>query len=74
MLTLHVLGWIGLKQDQTSNRFNSILKWLRTENGLVITDSLTHSLSYPKSRDAIASKNVSFMGSGQRGKQDTQTL
>ena len=32
-----------LKQDQTSNRYDSILHWLRTENGLVITDSLTHS-------------------------------
>ena len=33
------------KQDQTSNRYDSILQWLWTENG-----SLTDSLSYPKSR------------------------
>ena len=31
------------KQDQTSNRHISILQWLWMENGLVITDSLTHS-------------------------------
>ena len=36
-----------------SNRFDSILLWLQMENGLMI---LSDSLSYPKSRDAIASK------------------
>ena len=25
-----------LKQDQKSNRYDSILKWLQTENGLMI--------------------------------------
>ena len=37
-----------------SDRYDSILQCLWTENGLDITDSL----SYPKSRDAIASKNI----------------
>ena len=41
------------QQEQASDRYDSILQWLRTENGLVITVSLTH--SYPISRDAIAS-------------------
>ena len=36
------------KQDQTSNRYDSILQWLRTENGLMITYRLTD-------RDAIYS-------------------
>ena len=31
------------KQDQTSNRYDIILQWLRKEIGLVITDLLTHS-------------------------------
>ena len=45
------------KRDQTSNRYDSILLWLRMENGLMITHSLPYRLPYPKSRDAIASKN-----------------
>ena len=44
------------EQDQTSNRYDSILQWLWMVYGLRVT----HRLSYPKSRDAIASKNVSF--------------
>ena len=31
------------KQDQTSNRYDSILQWLQMKNGLVIADLLTHS-------------------------------
>ena len=45
---------VTLKQDQTSNRYDSILLWLQTENGLM---TISHLLSYPQSRDAIASKN-----------------
>ena len=49
------------EQDQKSNRYDSILLWLRTENGLLTSDLLTHLLSYPQSRDAIASKNLYWM-------------
>ena len=41
------------KQDQKPNRYDSILQWLWTENWL----SVSQILSYPNSRDAIASKN-----------------
>ena len=41
------------EQDQTSNRYDSILQWLRMVYGLRVT----YSHSYPISRDAIASKN-----------------
>ena len=40
------------KQPQKSNRYNSILQWLLTEQCII----QTHFLSYPKPRDAIASK------------------
>ena len=49
----HTLREIS-KQDQMSNRNDSIFQWLQMENGLII---LSHWLSYPQSRDAIASKN-----------------
>ena len=42
------------EQDQTSNRYDSILQWLRMVYGLRVT----YRLSYPISRDAIASKNI----------------
>ena len=45
------------KQDQTSNRYDSILQWLQMENWLSVSFLLTQLLSYPNSRDAIASKN-----------------
>ena len=40
-----------------STRCDNILQWLRMENW--INHLLTHLLSYPKSRDAIVSKNLS---------------
>ena len=44
------------KQDQMPNRCNIILQWLQMENWLNHSYGLTDSLSYPQSRDAIASK------------------
>ena len=46
-------GSIGSQQDKKSNGFDSI-----SNNGCFRLMILTESLSYPQSRDAIASKKV----------------
>ena len=42
------------KQDQMSNRYDTILQWIWMEKWL-----LTDSLQYPQSRDAITYKKIS---------------
>ena len=55
LLNMYVIN-LCIKQDQMSNRYDSILQWFWMEYGLSVTDP-----KYPKSRDAIESKKIGNM-------------
>ena len=45
------ISLVGCTSNNKTKSLIGSIAWLRTENGLMITYSLAHSLPYPKSRE-----------------------
>ena len=56
-----------VKQDQMSNRYDSILQWLQTENSLMtLTDSHTQNLEMLSHLKTVGVKAIQHKGCGSK--------